>query len=115
MADETLLVALLGGLHLLGFGFAAVLLLPLLRDERIVPIARGDEDDDGGGGGNDRIAPIAPRGPRGGWDPSLPLPDAIPARVRLREPARLADLLPAPQRRRREHAPTPTRTPVRGR
>jgi hypothetical protein len=112
MGDETLLVALLGGLHLLGFGFAAVLLLPLLRDERIVPIARGEEEDDGGGG-NDRVRPNPQPGPRGG---GVPLPDAVPARVRLREPGRLADLLPQP-RRRREHAPlpTPTRTPLRGR
>jgi len=112
MADETLLVALLGGLHLLGFGFATVLLLPLLRDERVVPLAhRGEEEDDGGGGGgNDRVAPTPPRGP---WGGGLPLPDAVPARVRLREPARLADLLPrAP--RRREHAPlpSPSRSPV---
>ncbi|MBS1868148.1 MAG: hypothetical protein JSS99_00620 [Actinobacteria bacterium] len=112
MGDETLLVALLGGLHLLGFGFAAVLLLPLLRDERIVPARRG-EDEDEGGGGNDRVGPTPRPGPRGG---GIPLPDAVPARVRLREPARLADLLPAP-RRRREHAPAPlpTRTPARTR
>jgi hypothetical protein len=114
MGDETLLVALLGGLHLLGFGFAAVLLLPLLRDERIVPLAHGEEEDDGGGG-NDRIDPAPPRGPRGGWDPSLPLPDAVPARVRLREPARLADLIPARGRREHAPAPTPSRTPARGR
>jgi hypothetical protein len=113
MGDETLLVALLGGLHLLGFGFAAVLLLPLMRDERIAPIAqRGEEEDDGSGGGNDRLGPIPSRGPRGGGLP-LPLPDAVPARVRLREPGRLADLLPAPARRRREHTPGPT--PVRTR
>jgi hypothetical protein len=111
MGDETLLVALLGGLHLLGFGFAAVLLLPLLRDERVVPISRG-EDEDEGGGGNDRITPAPSRGPRGG---GIPLPDAVPARVRLREPARLADLLPPPTRRRREHAPMPVRVPARGR
>jgi len=110
MADETLLVALLGGLHLIGFGFAALLLLPLLRDERIVPAARPDEDDETGGGGNDRLRPVAPRGPRPG---GLPLPDAVPARVRLREPARLADLLPSPPRRRREHAPTPAPAPSR--
>lgn len=115
MGDETLLVALLGGLHLLGFGFAAVLLLPLMRDERVVPLGHGGEEEEDGGGGNDRVDRTPPRGPRGGWDPSLPLPDAVPARVRLREPVRLADLIPA--RGRREHAPrrTPTRTPVRGR
>jgi len=112
MADETLLVALLGGLHLLGFAFAAMLLLPLLRDERIVPIARRGDDEDDGGGGNDRLGPVAPESPRGG---GFPLPDAVPARVRLRGPARLADLLPPPARRRREHAPTPapTRMPAR--
>jgi hypothetical protein len=112
MGDETLLVALLGGLHLLGFGFAAILLLPLLRDERISPIVRRGEDEDDGGGGNDRLGRTPPTGPQGGGLP-LPLPDALPARVRLREPARLADLLPPPARRR-EHAPnpTPSRTPL---
>jgi hypothetical protein len=112
MGDETLLVTLLGGLHLLGFGFAAVMLLPLLRDERIVPIAHRGDDEDDGGGGNDRVPPAAPRGPRGG---GLPLPDAVPARVRLREPTRLADLIPPPARRGREHAPAPRRVPARGR
>lgn len=112
MGDETLLVALLGGLHLLGFGFAALLLLPLMRDERVVPLSHGGEEEDDGGGGNDRVDRTPPRGPRPG---GIPLPDAVPARVRLREPVRLADLIPAPGRR--EHAParTPTRTPVRGR
>ena len=109
MADETLLVALLGGLHLLGFGFAAVLLAPLLRDERLAPAARpGEQDDDDGG--NDRLCPVAPPGPRGGGLP-LPLPDAGPARVRLRGPACLAELVSPPQRRR-EHAPTPRRVPA---
>jgi hypothetical protein len=112
MGDETLLVALLGGLHLLGFGFATVLLLPLLRDERVVPIAARGEDEDEGGGGNDRVAPTPPPGPRGG---GIPLPDAVPARVRLRGPARLADLVPPPARRQREHAPAPVRVPTRGR
>ena len=109
MGDETLLVALLGGLHLLGFGFAAVMLLPLLRDERIVPAAHDEEEDDGGGG-NDRVQPVPRPGPRGG---GIPLPDSVPARVRLREPARLGDLLPPPGRRR-EHAPAPlpTRLPA---
>lgn len=112
MGDETLLVALLGGLHLLGFGFAAVLLLPLMRDERVAPVGHGGEEEDDGGGGNDRVDRTPPRSPRPG---GIPLPDAVPARVRLRGPARLSDLIPA--RRRREHAPTrtPARTPVRGR
>jgi hypothetical protein len=112
MADETLLLVVLSGLHLLGFAFAAVLLLPCLRDESIAPrAARGDEDDDGRGG-NDRPGPIAPRGPRGGGLP-IPLPDAVPARVRLRDGSRLADRLPRVSRRP-AHAPTP-RVPARSR
>jgi hypothetical protein len=108
MADETLLVALLGGLHLLGFGFAALMLLPLMRDEQIAPIARRDEDE--GGGGSDRLPPKAPHDPRPG---GLPLADAVPARVRLRDAQRLADLLPAIERRPvHAPAPSPTRTPA---
>lgn len=108
MADETLLVALFGGLHLLGFAFAAILLLPCLRDESL-PSAGADEED-GGGGGNDRLLPSAPRGPRPG---GIPLPDAAQSRVRLREPGtRLADALP-PAERRPAHAPSPARTPER--
>jgi hypothetical protein len=81
-----------------------------MRDERIPPLAHRGEEEDDGGGGNDRVDPSPPRGPRPG---GIPLSDAVPARVRLREPVRLADLIPA--RGRREHAPMPTRTPVRGR
>ncbi|MCW2951103.1 MAG: hypothetical protein JWQ48_273 [Conexibacter sp.] len=108
MADETLLVLLLGGLHLLGFGFAALLLLPCLRDEQLPRWAQPGEDEDGGGG-NDRIGPRAPTGPSGG---GIPLPDAVPARVRLRERGRLADLLPQTDRRP-AHAPAPVRSPTR--
>lgn len=109
MADETLLVALLGGLHLLGLGFGALLLLPCLRDERIAASARHGEDEDDGGGGSDRLRPTPPRGP---WGGGIPRPDALPARVRLRGPERLADVLPG-RERRREHAPAPSRTPAR--
>ena len=96
MAEETLLIAIFGGLHLLGFGFAAVLLLPLLRDESVRGVSSRGEEDDGGGGGNDRLGPRAPRGSGPG---GIPLPDASPARVRLRDGRRLADLLPGFERR----------------
>ena len=101
MADETLLVTLLGGLHLLGFAFAAVLLAPCLRDESIARTARARDDEDGGGGGSDRLGPAPPRGPRPG---GLPLLDARPARVRLRDERRLGELLPG-RERRPAHAP----------
>ena len=68
----------------------------------------GDEDGDGGGGGgNDRVRPRDSGGPRGG---GIPLPDALPARVRLRDHRRLADLIPRPARRT---APEPARPPRR--
>jgi len=103
MVDETLLVAVLGGLHLIGFGFLALLLLPCLRDERVAPLTPPAEDDDGGG--NDRLQPVPPRGPRGG---GIPLPDAQPARVRIRGGRRLADLRPRVERRP-AHLPAPVR------
>ena len=111
MAEETLLVALFGALHLFGLGFAALLLLPLLRDETVSPLAQpGDDEDGGGGGGNDRLPPIAPRGPRPG---GIPLPDAAPARVRLRDGRRLADLLPRRERRPVREPATPRHVPLR--
>jgi hypothetical protein len=110
MADETLLVALLGGLHLLGFAFAAVLLLPCLRDESVTPLARRSDEEDDAGGGSDRL-PRTPRAPGPGGIP-LPLPDAVPARVRLRDAGRLAELLPSFERRP-AHRPLPQREPAR--
>lgn len=111
MAEETLLIALFAGLHLLGFCFAALLLMPLLRDESVRGLAPPGEEDDGGGGGNDRLGPLPPRGPRPG---GIPLPDARPARVRLRDGRRLAELLPGFERRP-AHAPAaPRRAPTAG-
>lgn len=108
MGEETVLFVVFGGLHLVGFCFAALLLAPCLRDEPVVSWRR-DEEDEGGGGGSDRLGPQAPPGPRPG---GIPLPDAAPARVRLREPARLADLLPATPRRP-AHPAEPAREPAR--
>jgi hypothetical protein len=50
----------------------------------------------------------APRGPGGD---NVPLPDAAPARVRRREPARLGEGYPRPARRP-VHPPTPEREPA---
>lgn len=111
MPDDVLLVALFAAMKLLGLGLGALLLVPLLRDEPAAPdVTSGPEEEDGGGG-SDRISPVAPRGPRPDGLP-VPLPDAQPARVRLRERGRLADLLPRPARRP-EHVPDRPRTPVR--
>lgn len=109
MGEETLVVVIFGTLHLVGLGLGMVLLLPLLREETVTPWLPPQEDDDGGGGGNDRILPDPPRGPSSG---GLPLPDAVPARVRLRSGERLADHVP-PRDRRPAHPATPSPAPRR--
>jgi hypothetical protein len=111
MPDDLMLVVLFATLKLVALGLGAALLLPILRDERIDAQALRGEDDNGGGG-SDRIGPIAPRGPGGDDGIPLPLPDAAPARVRLRERRRLVDLLPRPARRP-QHVPDAPREPAR--
>ena len=70
---------------------------------------RPREDGDDGGGATDPPAPD----PAGDRDGGVPLPDADPAPVRLREPGRLADAYPR-RPRRPEHAPdAPERVPAR--
>lgn len=92
----------IAGVHLLGLGCVALLMIPALRDGPGPSDRRSDgEGDDGWGRGPDR-PPSRPEPPRGG----LPLPDAVPARVRLREHGRLTERLPPRERR-------PAREPVR--
>ncbi len=96
----------IAGVHLLGLGCVALLMFPALKDSPMGPDHRPDEGDDGWGRGP-KHSPQPPRPPRGG----IPLPDAVPARVRLREHGRLADRLPSRQRRpSREPARRPVRT-----
>jgi hypothetical protein len=103
MVREGGLILLLTGVHALGLGLlCGMLWLSFRADDNM----SGDDDGDGGWG-NDRTGPEDSRGPRDG---GLPLPDAKPSRVRLREPGRLADALPKPARR---GAPEPERVPVR--
>jgi hypothetical protein len=107
------IVAILGTLivHFIGAG---VLVYALLDGEKIDwRSTLWPRDDDGGGGGNED-PPVDDGGPGdgGGFLSPLPLPDAAPSPVRLREPGRrIGDSHPrAP--RRPEHAPTPAREPV---
>jgi hypothetical protein len=102
MDPDVELVALIGGVHLIGLVFAMALVWHFMRTDPADSWPH-PEDDGGGGGGNIRPEPPVPVRPRGG---GIPLPDAIPARVRLREPGRLADLRPSRERR-------PSREPVR--
>jgi hypothetical protein len=102
------LVLLAAALHLLMLVLAGVLLVGAARAKPTLPWQDRQPPDDGDDGGSDRLRPTRPSRPRGGIP--IPLPDAVPARVRLREPGRLADLLP---RRERRPAREPERTPVR--
>lgn len=109
MSGDVQLLLLIAGVHIFGFAAVGVLMIPALRDGWNTPPGGSDSDD--GGGRGPKVPPIAPVSPSGG---GLPLPDAVPARVRLRDHDRLADLLPG-RERRPAHAPTrqPVRTPTR--
>lgn len=96
---------MIGAVHLLAMICVAVLMLPALRDTPDSPWGSEGGSDDGGGHGP-RRPPQKPEPPRGG----IPLPDAMPARFRLRDHRRLADHLP---RRERRPAREPERQPVR--
>src|SRR4051812_31541100 len=109
MASDAELVLLFTALHVVGLGVMTALLVLFLRSDTPRTWLPPDEGDGGEGGGNDRIGPRSRPGPGGG---GLPLPDAVPARVRLRDHRRLGDLLPTPSRRparepsRRPRVPT---------
>lgn len=105
MSGDVQLVLMIAGMHLLGLMCAAALLLPALRTGPDLPPRRDSDSDDGWGHGPPR--PPQPSDlPTGG----IPLPDAQPARVRLRDHRRLPDMLPG---RARRPAREPARTPVR--
>jgi hypothetical protein len=105
MSPDVQLMLIVVGMHLLGLVCAGALLLPALRDGGDLP-PRTDQDSEGGWGHGPPKPPTPSDVPSGG----LLLPDALPARVRLRDHRRLPDLLP-PRERRPAHAPT--RTPAR--
>jgi hypothetical protein len=108
MSGDMELVLMIAGMHLLGLVCAAALLLPALRGGPELP-PRSDRDSDDGWGHGPPKPPTPSEGPSGG----LPLPDAVPARVRLRDHRRLSELLPGRERRpAREPAPSPRREPV---
>jgi hypothetical protein len=108
MGMDPQLVLLAGVLHLLMLVLAGVLMFGMVRAKPTSAWREPPPGDDGDDGGSDRLGPKPPSRPRGGIP--IPLPDAVPARVRLREPGRLADLLP---RRERRPAREPVRDPSR--
>jgi hypothetical protein len=88
MSDTKLIIAI-GILHLVALGAGGGLLLLALRS------GDGYDHPHEGDGRGPAQPPDPPRRPIGG----PPMSIATPARVRLREPARLADLHPRPPRR----------------
>jgi hypothetical protein len=106
MNGEGQLILWIAGIHLLGLAFVAALLIPALRDRPDRPGEGSDSGSDDGWGNHPR-QPLTPPGVPGG---GLPLPDSVPARVRLRDHRRLGELVPSPARR---PAREPQRRPVR--
>lgn len=98
--DELLLWMV--GVHVIGLVCVAMLLIPAMRDDTDPPRPEDSGSDDGWG--NHPRRPLRPHDVPGG---GLPLPDALPARVRLRDGRRLHERLPRHPVRR------PTREPVR--
>jgi len=90
-----------------------VLLAPVLLPRKVLypppapPSSGTDDDDDDGGGRGPRKPPQAPEGPRGG----LPLPDADPAQVRIRDHRRPALMRFRARRPAHEPERAPARTP----
>jgi hypothetical protein len=97
---------MIAGVHLLGLVCVAVLMIPALRDGPGLPPGSSEPGSDDGWGRRRPTPPMPPEPPRGG----IPLSDAEPASVRLRDHDRLADQLP---KRVRRPAREPARRPVR--
>jgi hypothetical protein len=110
MGPDAELMLLFIGLHVAGLLIVAALLVMFLRAETTHAWSPPDDSDGGGGGGTDRPSPPGPAGPRDG---GLPLPDALPARFRLRDETRLRERFPGPPRRpAREPARPPRQVPA---
>ena len=106
MSGDAQLLLMIAGVHVLGLAIVAILMIPALRDGPDSPPHSSDSESDDGWGRGPSRPPRQPNSPIGG----LPLPDAVPARTRLRSHERLADHRP-PQERR--PAREPERQPVR--
>lgn len=111
MDAETIGVLAIFVPHVAGGLFLGWRLLPRGARDELTSWWRDVDDGDGGLRGR---RPPRPRSGGDGVDPRpadpLPLPDAAPSAVRLREPGRLAERLPAPPRR--PHPAPPEREPV---
>lgn len=105
MSGDLELMLMIAGMHLLGLVCAAALILPAMRSEPGLPPRPDRGSDDGWGHGPPKPPSQPSDRPRGG----LPLPDAEPARIRLRDHRRLGEQLP---HRERRPAREPERRPL---
>jgi hypothetical protein len=104
--SETQLLLWLTGIHFIGFICVGLLMLPALRDDQEPPTDQDSGSSDDGWGNLPAGRPEPGNRPGGG----LPLPDAEQSRIRLREPGRISEKQPMPQRR---PAREPERQPIR--
>src|SRR5215216_4583048 len=102
--DEELMV-IFGALHVIALALGVVLFMMFLRSDA-TSSWKPPEDEEGGG--DDRLPSTLKPRPTGG----VPLPDADPARARLRGHGKLRDAHPRPLRRE-PHPYTPQRQPAR--
>jgi hypothetical protein len=105
MSDAQMIIWLTG-IHFVGFICVGLLMLPALRDEPDPPTDQDSGSSDDGWGNLPAGRPDSGNRPGGG----IPLPDAEQSRVRLREPGRIREGHPMPQRR---PVRDPQRQPVR--
>ena len=110
MTPDEELILIFGALHFVALALGVMLFVMFLRADESDPW-EPPEDDEPGGGGNDRSSTGPPKtSPSGG----LPLPDAVPARIRLRGHGSLRDAHRRPGRQRPAHEPDRgPRRPVR--
>ena len=88
--DEELMV-IFGALHVVALVLGVVLFMMFLRSDTTSSWKPPEDEEGGGGGGNDRLPTSKPKPrPTGG----VPLPDADPARTRLRDHSKLRDARP---------------------
>jgi hypothetical protein len=107
--SEVQLLLWLTGIHFVGFICVGLLMLPALRDDNDLPEDQDSGSSDDGWGNLPAGRPEPTNRPGGG----IPLPDAEPSRIRLREPGRISERLPGHQRRPvREPQPSPVRQPA---
>lgn len=101
------LLLMIAGMHVLGLGCVAVLMVLAFRQHPEEGPRRSDSGSDDGWGNE----PREPRGPSDSPWGGMPLPDSEQARIRLRDERKLRDLRPERERRPSREPGRPVRVP----